>query len=142
MADVFEFENELFLILVDHYSKWIEAVHMSDPTSKSVISVMKSVFASLSKPTTLYSDNGMCFVSTEFEKFVESWHLSHMINSSNQRFDRLIRWGVGTVKKMWSNASDKEWALMAYRSSPLKYTTYSPGELMFGRALRVPVKNI
>ena len=45
---------------------------------------------------------------------------------------------VRTVKDMWKRETDKNAALMAYRSSPLE-SGYSPAQLLYGRQIRTRV---
>ena len=60
-ADVFIFRGQSYLILVDSYSQWIEAL---PATSQSY--QMKKVFANLEIPKLLRSDNGGFLQVTSF----------------------------------------------------------------------------
>ena len=61
--------NQMILIIVDSHSKWID-VHVTTSSNASVtIEKLMSSFATHGLPHTIVSDNGPCFVSSEFELF-------------------------------------------------------------------------
>ena len=68
-------EGKVILILIDAHSKWIEAVHTLSATSRAVIVELRTQFGI---PETIVSDNGTCFVSAEFESFLESNGIKHL----------------------------------------------------------------
>ena len=135
-TDVFEFTGRLYLVIVDYYTRWIEAVPISAQTSGVVVSALSSVFSTYGVPHVLRSDNGPCFASCEFGSFVETWGFKHLTSSprypqSNGMAERAVK----TVKRLWKMSDDKVGALLTYRSTPLK-SGFSPGQLMFGRPIR------
>ena len=62
-ADLFEVDGRNYLLLVDYYSGFFELDYLSDTTSKSVISKIKSQIARYGIFEDLISDNGPQFVS-------------------------------------------------------------------------------
>ena len=60
------FLNNMFLILVDSHSKWLEVFQMSSTTSIAVIQHLCTVFAQFGLPATVVTDNGSNFTSLEF----------------------------------------------------------------------------
>ena len=54
-----------FLIVIDAYSKWLEAKLVPSVSSHSTISVLRSIFATHGLPETTVSDNGTAFTSIE-----------------------------------------------------------------------------
>jgi hypothetical protein len=138
-VDVFSFNGDLFLILVDYYSKWIEAEPIINQTSTLVVAAMHKVFATFGVPKVLRSDNGPCFASSEFAEFAERVGFHHETSSprypqSNGMAERAVR----TVKGLWSKTEDRHAAMSAYRTTPLA-SGFTPSELMFGRAVRTPL---
>ena len=81
-ADVFIFEDQSYLILVDSYSRWIEALPVTSQSSVEVIYQMKKMFANLGVPKLLKSNNGGCFASQEFLDFAREWGFDHRTSSS------------------------------------------------------------
>ena len=80
-ADVFIFRGQSYLILVDSYSQWIEALPATSHSLVEVIYQMKKVFANLEIPKLLRSDNGVCFASHKFLDFAREWGFDHQILS-------------------------------------------------------------
>ena len=64
--------GQMFLVLIDAHSKWIEAFNTASATSTAVIEELRSLFAKFGLPETIVTDNGTCFVSTEFEDFLQA----------------------------------------------------------------------
>ncbi|XP_021374310.1 uncharacterized protein K02A2.6-like [Mizuhopecten yessoensis] len=136
-CDIFEFESRKYLLLVDYYSKYIDAVKLVSETTTSVIEVMKSVFACHGLPRKLRSDNGPQFTSAEFKKFCQTNEIIHETSSphfqsSNGEAERAIQ----TVKQLWRKADDKEFALLDYRTTPLEGINLSPSQLLMNRRPR------
>ena len=71
-ADLFEFHGDVYLIVVDYMSSWIEAVRLSGQTASVVVSAMKSLFCRLGVPERVRTDNGPCFSAREFRNFLGS----------------------------------------------------------------------
>ena len=135
-TDVFAFEGDLYLVLVDYCSKWIEALRIPLQTSTVVIDAMKMMFAHLGVPKRVRSDNGPCYASSEFQAFAENWRFVHVTSSPRYpQSNGLAERAVGIVKHMWRKTVDRCSALLAYRSTPMK-TGFTPGELLYGREIR------
>ena len=66
------FQGHYFLILIDAHSKWIEAFPATSPSSNVTIDLLRPVFAQFGLPETVISDNGSCFISEEFQRFLKS----------------------------------------------------------------------
>ena len=135
-SDIFQFEGRLYLVLVDYYSKWIEALEIPVQTSKEVIDVMRPVFARFGIPKVIRSDNGACYISKEFKQFGKE--SGFLLATSSPRYppsNGLAENAVKTVKRLWRKCRDKTNALSAYRTTPLD-SGYWPSDLMFGRGIR------
>ncbi|CAC5395123.1 unnamed protein product [Mytilus coruscus] len=65
------FLNEMFLIVVDAHSKWIDVIRMSSTTSEKTINALRCLFSSHGIPPEIVSDNGPQFTSSEFETFLK-----------------------------------------------------------------------
>ena len=74
-------EHQMILVVVDAYSKWIEAIPMSKATSCSTIRHLQTLFAQFGIPDTIVSDNGTDFVSQEFELFLLQNGINHITSS-------------------------------------------------------------
>ena len=60
--------NSMFLVIIDAHSKWVEIFRTS--TSTITIQCLRFTFSRFGIPHTIVSDNGSCFTSTEFGKFL------------------------------------------------------------------------
>uniref|UniRef100_A0A1A8V0X7 Gypsy retrotransposon integrase-like protein 1 n=1 Tax=Nothobranchius furzeri TaxID=105023 RepID=A0A1A8V0X7_NOTFU len=100
-ADLFEWSNSQYLVVVDYFSRYIEIAKLSSTTSAAVIDHLKSIFARHGIPTELRSDNGRQFSSEHFQKFASEWGFAHTTSSprfpqSNGEAERAVR----TVKSL------------------------------------------
>lgn len=94
------------------------------------------MFACFGIPQIIRSDNGTCFASKEFRDYARYTGFSLVTSSPKYpESNGLAESAVRTVKKLWQKGTDKDSALLAYRSTPLP-SGYSPNELMFGRSVR------
>ena len=93
--------HNMLLILIDAYSKWIEAFPVKSTTSSMVIlQCLRSVLAWFGLPDTIMSDNATCFVSAEFEQFRTLNGIRHVTSSPyNLALNGQAERGVQTVKK-------------------------------------------
>ena len=66
-TDVFEWNNQVYQVLVDSYSGWFEIDPLKDTTSDTIISVLKPHFATHGVPEKLYSDNATYYMSAQFQ---------------------------------------------------------------------------
>ena len=104
-----------------------------------VTAALKSVFARMGVPRIIRSDNGAGFTSREMQQFVLKWGFTQTFSSPRYpQSNGMAERAVGTVKRLCSKTADKDGALLAYRSTPLR-SGFSPNQLMFGRAVRSTV---
>ena len=61
--DYLELRGQMFLLIVDSLSKWLEVILMSSTTSAATIGVLRSLFSRFGLPIQLVSDNGPQFSS-------------------------------------------------------------------------------
>ena len=64
------FQGKMILVLIDSHSKWIEAFPTNSCTSYIVIKHSHALFAQFGVPEVLVMDNGVCFISKQFETFL------------------------------------------------------------------------
>ncbi|PIO55179.1 integrase core domain protein, partial [Teladorsagia circumcincta] len=118
--------GRFYLILVDAYSKWPEIVQMSSISSTATIQVMKDIFAKFGNPTTLVTDNGTQFTSTQFTLFCRSRGINHIRTppfhpQSNGQAERIVdtfKRGLAKLKGEEPTVDALQTFLMAYRSTP------------------------
>ena len=135
-ADLFEFNNQHYLFIVDYFSKWPEISKLDNLSAKNVISYMKSQISRYGIPDELISDNGPQFACEEFAQFMKDYDIKHTTSSpyhlqANGQAERTVQ----TVKRLLVKEKDPYKALLDYRNSPLD-TGFSPAQLFLGRWLK------
>ena len=133
-----EFEGKPYILLVDYYSKFIEADELTDQRSRTTIEVLKAQFSRHGILTTLRTDNGPQYSSEEFKDFCESYGITHKTSSLHTPHsnDEAVQRAVQTVKRLWCKAPDKHLTLLDYRTTPLESVRLSPAQLLMGRRPR------
>ena len=77
------FQGKTILIVIDLYSKWIEAFATNSATSCTVIEISRTLFVQFGVPEVLV-DNGACFVSQEFKTFLLRNGIKHVTSAPSQ----------------------------------------------------------
>ena len=72
------FMGKVFLVIVYSYSKWVEVFPVSNSTSQTTINCLRTCFATHGLPQICISDNGSCFTSKEFERFMKKNGILHI----------------------------------------------------------------
>ncbi|KAL0902232.1 hypothetical protein ABMA27_000152 [Loxostege sticticalis] len=143
------FNNQMFLVIVDAYSKWVECYNVSSSYgSKAVIEKLIDLMSRFGVPHTVVTDNGTSFTSQEFSAFCKLNGITQVFSpayhpSSNgqaESFVKIVKKGLrgilmsSTVGKICQEKISK--FLFDYRNSKNSTTGKSPSELLFGRSLR------
>jgi transposase InsO family protein len=141
-ADLLNCIGSNFLVVVDHYSEFIEVDKLQpDTTSKRVIESFKRIFAVHGIPDVLRTDNGPQFRSGEFAKFAEEWKFTHVTSSpehhqSNGMAERAVQTIEHIILKCNEDGKDLYLALLNLRNTPRHPETGSPVQRLFGRRTR------
>ena len=100
----------MLLVVIDAYSKWVEAIPMGLTSAALTIVQLRKLFAQFGLPTTLVSDNGPQFTAQEFEDFCSSNAIRHIRvtpyhPSSNGLAERAVRVVKEGLKKQNTSAT-------------------------------------
>ncbi|XP_063077523.1 uncharacterized protein K02A2.6-like [Engraulis encrasicolus] len=138
-VDLFQWENAMYLLCIDYYSRYIEVANLTSTTTAHVTGKLKAIFGRHGVPETVVSDNGPQFSAAEFAAFARDYDFVHTTSSprypqSNGEAERAVR----TVKSLLKKGEDPHKALMAYRATPLAHGS-SPAQLLMGRNIRTPL---
>lgn len=132
------------IVVIDYHSKWPEIAFSRNVTSKSIIEMLKSLFAREGTPADIVTDNGSQFVSGEFESFLTNLGIKHsksslyypQANGEVERFNRVLKLAFQMALLEGINWRDAALELLkAYRSTPHQTTGISPAELLHGRKM-------
>ena len=123
-TDLFEWKHEHYLLIVDYYSRYIETALLKQTSAEEVIKHTKSIFARLSIPEVVISDNGPQYSSRAYADFAVGYQFKHVTSSpyhpqSNGEAER----AAGTVKKLLKKEKDHFLATLSYRSTPYRMDT-------------------
>ena len=77
-TDIGVVDGKHFMVLVDYYSNFIEAIPLQELNSRSVIRSIKTNIARYGIMKTLISDNGPQYASEEFKQFTNSYGITHI----------------------------------------------------------------
>lgn len=146
--DLLQFNNTIYLVVMDYYSKYIEIVSLhSGYTANLVVTHLKAIFARHGIPLQIVSDNGPPFTSAIFKNFIYDWDIEHVTTSpnfpqSNGQAESGVKIVKNILKKCHESKTDIYMALLHYRNTP-KDNLPSPSQLLMSRQLRVniPIKS-
>ncbi|GFS11313.1 Pol polyprotein [Elysia marginata] len=139
--------SKFLVVLMDYHTNYPEILMTPTITSQKITDWLEEIFALYGAPDELVSDNGTNFTSEHFTNFLRSYNVLHtrtavynpQENGFVERFNRYLKHGYQTFY-----SSGQPWAsgiqalLRNYRSTPPTPEGHSPGELMFGRKIRIP----
>ena len=141
--------NRHILVVVDYFTKWVEAYPMKRMDAVSIATVFVNEFVSrYGAPTSLHTDQGKNFDSSLFKQVCSllgirktrttAYHPSGdgLVERFNQTVEKVLAHYVSTHHRDWDLHLPS--ALMAYRATPQASTGYSPAYLLFGRELCLP----
>lgn len=146
------FSTKMIFVVVDSYSKWVEASLMSTTTSERTIEVLRTLMAAQGLPEEVVSDNGSQLISEEFEEFLKKNGIKHTLSppyhaQSNGAAERSIQdLKTSLIKQvlMEQNSGHKislqhklDNYLFAYRNTPHTVTGLIPAEVFLKRKPRV-----
>jgi len=139
------FMGRMFLIVSDAFSKWLDVHVTASSTSQVTIEKLRHTFSTHGVPEVLVSDNGPCFVGSEFKKFTHQNGIRHVTSapyhpSTNGLAERSVQTFKTVMKKWKSDGGSIETRvdrfLFAYRNTPHSTTGLSPAELLMNRRPR------
>ena len=141
--------NKHILVVVDYFSKWVEACPLKRMDAATIASVFVSEFVSrFGCPESLLTDQGKNFDSRLFRVFCKllgvtktrttAYHPSGdgLVERFNQTLERLLSHYVEDHQRDWDVQLPA--MLMAYRATPQASTGYTPAYLLFGKELCLP----
>lgn len=139
-TDLFEWNQENYLVVVDYHSRYFEVAKVPDTSASTIVHYTKSMFARHGIPDEVMSDNGPQYSSAQYKQFAEQWEFKH--STSSPRYPQsngLAEKTVQTLKTILSKASqdgkDPYLCILEYRNSPVGKCK-SPAQLLMGRRLR------
>jgi len=139
--------NQYIFVLVDYFTKWVEAEPTENITSKDVIKFLINVFARHGVPQVITTDNGVQFSSDMtkifldlydvYIKFTSTYHpeSNGLTENRNKEIGKLLRL-LSDEHKEWDEVLPS--ALWALRTAKNSVTNHSSFELVYGREDQQP----
>ena len=138
------------LTVMDHFSKWAEAIPLRNHTAPTVArTLMTHVFSRFGMPLQLLTDRGPEFEGELFTELCKWMEIDKIrttayraaTNGMVERFHRTLNAILGKI----ISENQRDWcekvpvAAAAYRASVHEATGYTPNRLMLGRETRAPL---
>ena len=140
-------KGKTLLTITDYYSRYPEAYILSRGTTSEILACLRQSFARFGIPKRVISDNGTPFVSSEFNKFLQSIGSSHSRSAnyhpaSNGLVERFHRTLKSRLKRLNFDSHNLpleatlDKILYDIRSTPNAVTGETPYKRLFGRPMR------
>ena len=82
-SNIFYFEGDSYLLIVDYTSRFPIIRKLSSMTNKAVAHHMQAIFAKYRWPDTLVTENGHCYTSNEFQMLMKSMSVNDITSSTH-----------------------------------------------------------
>ena len=141
--------NKYVLVVVDSFSKWMEAYPIPDTLAKTVAEVLvKEFFSRFGVPFWLRTDQGKQFKCEVFDQLCLLLQTEHRMSTAfhpqgNSKVERMVK-VVGNLLAAFC-VSQRHWdnnlslMTLAYRSTVHEVTGYTPNYVMMGREVMLPI---
>lgn len=140
------FHGQLYLIVVDAHSKWLEIVPVSSTSSQVTVNALRRIFITHGLPRTIVSDNATTFTGDVFQVFCKENGIRHLTTApyhpaTNGLAERAVQTFKNAMKKMIADGKrdhllNLQKFLFTYRNTPHPTTSRTPSELLMGRRVR------
>ena len=132
--------NRYLVVMVDHFTRWVDAIPTADQTADTVARVVvENIVARFGVPTRLITDQGPCFESRKFQEMLQYWGIQRartspyhpQANGVTERFNRTLKDWIGKHNVDWEEKLPE--VLFHYRTTKHASTKVTPFELVYGR---------
>lgn len=140
-TDIFDWNSQQYLVLVDSYSGWFEINSLTNISSQNIISKLKRHFSVHGIPQKLITDNGTQFTSQIFRDFASSWDFCHITSSpeypqANGLAERAVRSAKRLLETTKRDGTDLYLNLLNIRNIPRDKILGSPAQRLMSRVTR------
>lgn len=140
-------KNYYLFIIIDSFSKWVEVFKTKDITANFTINKMRETFCRYGLVNILVSDNGRQFTSAEFQHFLKSNGIKHILTApghpaTNGQAENFVKTLKKSLYASLNNGKEHNFDvilnkfLFDYRITKHCITNESPAKLLFGRELK------
>ena len=101
-TDIFHFEGDSYLLLVDYTSRYTIICKLTSMTVQHAIGHLKVIFSEYGWLYTIVSDNSACYVAEAFTKTMQEYRVNHITSSPHYpQSNGLAEKFVQTVKNLF-----------------------------------------
>lgn len=135
-SDILEFKSTNYVVVIDYYSKYIEAMKLTNKTATNVIKNLEIIFSRHGYPERMIADN-MPYNSREMRSYATDRGIVIATTSPTySQSNGLAEKAVHIVKNVLKKGCDLNEGLMEYRNTPLSNFPYSPNQMLLSRQIR------
>lgn len=139
-ADIMEFGGRAYLVVIDHFSHWMEIIGLSDKLSESVIDGFQEIFTRFGYPQYMVADN-IPFLSSRCKEYYKSKDISITTctphyHQSNGLAEKAVNIGKQILRKCMEEKGDYRELLLEYNNAPITSLNASPAQILQSRSIR------
>ena len=144
--------NKYILVIVDQFTKWVEAFPLKNQLAETVAGVVVREFvARFGCPLEIHTDQGRNFESELFKEMCELLEIGKArttsyrpyANGQVERYNRsiaqIIRYCIGDRQESWDDFVGI--AVGAIRETVNRSTGFTPNRMMLGREVMMPLQS-
>ena len=107
-TDIFHFEGDSYLLLVDYTSRYPIICKLTSMTAQHVLRHLKVIFSKYGWPDTIVSNNGPYYMAEVFTKTMQEYSVNHITSSPHYpQSNGLAEKFVQTVKNLFYKAREE-----------------------------------
>ena len=148
-TDIFHFEGDSYLVLVDYTSCFPIVCKLKSMTAQHIADHIKQIFAKYGWPNTIVSDNGPCYTSETFKELMKEYQANHITSlphypQSKGLAEKYVQIMKNLFYKAKEEGQDLHKCLMIDRNTPLSSHLQSPMQILSSRSTRsiLPLSNV
>ena len=130
-------------VIIDAFTKFVRLYPVKTTETKETVNCLTEYFKNYSRPRTIVSDRGTCFMSQEFKEFMDDNKINHMLIATaspkaNGQVERINRVITPMLAKLSDPSSGKYWYKMltdvefALNNTIHSTVGVTPSKLLFG----------
>ena len=124
-----EHKNQNYLVVIDYYSKHIEAIRLNGKPAVILLGCLNEIFSRHGYPQTLIADN-MPYNSREMKEYATQYGIYIITTSPTySQANGLAEKAVHIVKNLLRKECNLKEGLMEYRNTPISNFPYSPNQM-------------